>query len=101
MAVVRINAIRVPEGAGPELEKRFALRAGAVDKQPGFAGFELLRPTHGGDRYFVVTHWDDEASFDAWVASQDFSKGHSQSGDGQSRPVSTDAELLSFEVVEL
>ena len=30
MAVVKINAIDVPEGAGPELEKRFAARAGAV-----------------------------------------------------------------------
>ena len=31
MAVVKINAIEVPEGAGPELEKRFANRLHAVD----------------------------------------------------------------------
>ena len=36
MAVVKINAIEVPEGAGPELEKRFANRLHAVDNQPGF-----------------------------------------------------------------
>ena len=30
MSVVKINAISVPEGAGPELESRFAARAGAV-----------------------------------------------------------------------
>ena len=47
MAVVKINAIKVPEGAGPELEKRFAARLGAVDDQPGFLGFELLRPVAG------------------------------------------------------
>ena len=35
MAVVKINAIEVPEGAGPELEKRFANRLHAVDGQPG------------------------------------------------------------------
>jgi len=45
MAVVKINAIDVPEGAGAELEKRFAARAGAVENSPGFLGFELLRPT--------------------------------------------------------
>ena len=42
MAVVKINAIEVPPGAGPELEKRFAHRAHAVDNQPGFLGFQVL-----------------------------------------------------------
>ncbi|MCD0174234.1 antibiotic biosynthesis monooxygenase family protein, partial [Micrococcus luteus] len=43
MSVVKINAISVPEGAGPELEKRFAARKHAVDQEPGFKGFQLLR----------------------------------------------------------
>ena len=50
MTVVKINAIEVPPGAGPELEKRFAHRAHAVDNQPGFLGFQLLRPVKGEDR---------------------------------------------------
>ncbi len=65
MPVVKINAISVPEGAGPELERRFAARLGAVDGTPGFLGFELLRPTAGEDRYFVLTRWEDDASFRA------------------------------------
>ena len=40
MSVVKINAINVPEGAGPELEKRFAARAHTVDSSPGFEGIE-------------------------------------------------------------
>ena len=35
MAVVKINAISVPEGAGLELERRFAKRTG-VEQVPGF-----------------------------------------------------------------
>ena len=109
MSVVRINAISIPGGAGPELERRFAARAGAVDGQPGFESFELLRPTDGGDRYFVVTRWADAASFDAWMASQDFAAGHARAAGGEGGegaaaggpPVSTGAELLSFEVVDL
>jgi len=66
MAVVKINAIEVPEGAGPELERRFANRLHAVDGQPGFISFELLRPVSGDTRYFVLTHWEDEESFQAW-----------------------------------
>ena len=68
MTVVKINAIEVPPGAGPELEKRFAHRAHAVDNQPGFLGFQLLRPVKGEDRYFVVTQWESEEMFQAWAA---------------------------------
>src|SRR3979490_2882355 len=67
MPVVKINAIEVPAEAGPELEKRFAHRAHAVDNQPGFLGFQLLRPVKGDDRYFVVTQWESEEAFQAWA----------------------------------
>lgn len=43
MTVIKTNAITVPEGSGDELARRFATRAGAVDGQDGFQGFELLR----------------------------------------------------------
>ncbi len=65
--VVKINAIEVPPNAGPELEKRFANRAHAVDNQPGFLGFQLLRPVKGENRYFVVTKWESEEAFQAWA----------------------------------
>ena len=66
MAVVKINALSVPPQAGAELERRFAERAHTVENSPGFLGFQLLRPTAGEERYFVVTTWQDEASFAAW-----------------------------------
>ena len=94
-SVVKINAIRVPPGAGAELERRFSHRAGAIDGSPGFLGFQLLRPTAGEDRYFVVTHWADEESFEQWRA------GQSQAAHAGERanPVATGADLLEFEVV--
>ncbi|WP_405488266.1 antibiotic biosynthesis monooxygenase family protein [Nocardia sp. NBC_00511] len=95
MAVVKINAIEVPEGAGPELESRFAQRAHAVENSPGFLGFQLLRPTAGENRYFVVTQWDSEASFEAW---RDGPARAAHSGEAR-KPVSTGASLLEFEVV--
>jgi heme-degrading monooxygenase HmoA len=97
MTVVKINAIEVPEGAGPELEQRFAARAGAVEKSPGFEGFQLLRPVEGESRYFVMTWWESEDAFQAWVSSQDFSRGHASEGQ---RPVATGSSVLGFEVVE-
>ena len=41
MTVVRINAIAVPADGGDELACWFGARAGAVDSQDGFEGFEL------------------------------------------------------------
>ena len=94
MPVVKINAIEVPEGAGPELERRFANRAGTVDNSPGFLGFQLLRPVSGDSRYFVVTQWSSEEAFQAWVNDHS-ADAHS----GYDKPVATGAALLEFEVV--
>ena len=101
MSVVRINAISVPEGHGAELEKRFAARAGQVEQMPGFEEFQLLRPTAGETRYFVYTRWESDDAFQAWVSSQAFGKGHAQAEAPDNKPVSTGAELLGFDVVEL
>lgn len=99
MSVVKINAIHVPPGAGADLEQRFSARAGAVEGAPGFLGFQLLRPVAGDDRYFVVTHWADDASFDAWRATDGKAAHAEKPGDGPRKPVATGADLLEFEVV--
>src|SRR5271165_4795505 len=79
MTVVKINAITVPPDGGDELARRFAARAGAVDSQDGFEGFELLRPTDDRTTWLVVTRWRDEAAFEAWRTSPAFGHGHRQS----------------------
>jgi heme-degrading monooxygenase HmoA len=102
MTVIKINAITVPDHAGDELARRFASRAGAVDDQEGFEGFELLRPTDGRTQWLVVTRWRDERAFQAWVDSPAFAHGHA----GADRPaphggpVSVSSELWSYEVAE-
>lgn len=92
--MVKINAIEVPPGAGPELERRFANRAGTVEKSPGFLGFQLLRPVKGDDRYFVVTQWESDEAFQTWVRDHS-AEAHS----GYDKPVATGAAMLEFEVV--
>jgi heme-degrading monooxygenase HmoA len=101
MTVIKINAITVPEGSGDELARRFAARAGAVDDQPGFEGFELLQPTDGRNQWLVVTRWADEASFEAWVSSPAFGHGHAGTDKPHPHtggPVSTSSELWSYVV---
>lgn len=100
MTVIKINAITVPADSGDELGKRFAARAGAVDGQEGFEGFELLKPTDDRNVWLVITRWRDEASFVAWTESQAFAHGH-QGADRPGPtggPVSVASELWSYEV---
>lgn len=97
MSVVKINALEVPEGAGADLEARFAARKLAVDSAPGFEGFHLLRPVAGETRYFVCTQWATQEDYEVW-RDGDSRKAHA----GEARkPVASGSNLLEFEVVDL
>ena len=93
MAYVVVNALSVPADQAQTLESRFAARKHSVDTAPGFQHFELLRPVSGTDQYLVYTRWDDEASYDAWRASQEFGASHSNT-----RPAATGSDIWAFEV---
>ena len=100
MSIVKINAITVPADSGDELARRFAARAGAVDNQDGFEGFELLKPTDERTTWLVVTRWRDEESFNAWLSSPAFGHGHrseaERSGGEAAKPVGVHSELWSY-----
>jgi heme oxygenase (mycobilin-producing) len=102
MTVIKINAITVAPDSGDELARRFAARAGAVDGQPGFEGFELLKPTDDRTTWLVLTRWADEESFQRWVSSPAFAHGHrseqERHGGEAPKPVGTHSELWSYEV---
>jgi heme oxygenase (mycobilin-producing) len=102
VTVVKINAITVPAGSGDELARRFAARAGAVDDQDGFEGFELLKPADERTTWLVVTRWRDEEAFQAWVKSPAFGHGHRSAAErsgGEAPPhVGISSELWSYEI---
>jgi heme-degrading monooxygenase HmoA len=104
LTIIRINAITVEADSGDELAQRFAKRAGAVDDQDGFEGFELLKPTDERTTWLVVTRWRDEDAFNAWVSSPAFAHGHRSEAERGSdeapeqKPVGVHSELWSYEV---
>lgn len=95
MAVVKINAVRVPPERHAEFERRFIGRAGVIDDAPGFLGFELLRPTAGEDRYFIVTRWKDDDSFIAWLDDED----RAATERAEATALLGTADVLEFQVV--
>jgi heme-degrading monooxygenase HmoA len=107
VTVIKINAITVAADSGDELAQRFAKRAGAVDDQDGFEGFELLKPTDDRTTWLVITRWRDEDAFNAWVSSPAFGAGHqsdakpahgAHGGDSAQKPVGVSSELWSYVV---
>jgi heme oxygenase (mycobilin-producing) len=109
VTIIKINAITVAADSGDELAQRFAKRAGAVDGQDGFEGFELLQPTDDRTTWLVVTRWRDDDAFNAWVSSPAFGAGHQSEkpaaeggghphGEGAPKPVGVSSELWSYAV---
>jgi heme oxygenase (mycobilin-producing) len=98
MSFVAINMLTVPSDMRETLEQRFAARAREVDKMDGFEAFELLRPIEGTDAYLVYTRWDSKESFDAWVSSEAFAKGHAQHQSGG--PAASGSQVWTFEVAQ-
>jgi heme-degrading monooxygenase HmoA len=100
VTIIKINAITVPDDSGDELARRFAGRAGAVDAQDGFEGFELLRPTDERTTWLVITRWRDEESFQTWLSSSAFAHGHrsaaGRTGEDSPPPVGVHSELWSY-----
>ncbi|MGO1507584.1 MAG: antibiotic biosynthesis monooxygenase family protein [Microbacterium sp.] len=95
MTFVNITALTVPEGAGPEVERRFATRQKGVDAAKGFQGFELLRPQIGETRYFVVTRWDSRENYGTWTAARPTDAHTADERRGMS------VDVLGFDVVPL
>jgi heme-degrading monooxygenase HmoA len=75
--VIVSNRIEVEPDQAAEFEQRFVKRLGGVDQAPGFMRYVLLKPLQSGLPYQVITVWQTQADFEAWVASSAFRQAHS------------------------
>ncbi len=74
------NRIYVAPEYRQAFEECFRNRARLVDGMPGFISNHVLRPVNEGEPYVVFTLWESRKDFDNWVESEEFQKGHAQSG---------------------
>lgn len=73
---VAINHIRCREEYRERFEELFRTRAHAIDRMPGFCGMQVLRPQKPDEPYLVVSFWESQEAFRAWVGSPEFLEGH-------------------------
>lgn len=71
------NNIPVTDEGRPVFEHRFLNRARAIEDEPGFVAFRLLRPLNS-ETYIVMTQWNGPHSFEAWKSSKTFASAHAE-----------------------
>lgn len=74
-----VNSLPTKEGSAGKIVDRFAESRGHVQRFPGFVSMEVMR-SEEDDEVLVVTRWQNRASFDAWVRSDEFARAHGQGG---------------------
>jgi heme oxygenase (mycobilin-producing) len=73
---VAINYIDCQPHYQERFECLFCSRARAIDRLPGFIRMQVLKSHEEGRPYLVISEWDKEESFRAWVGSPEFLEGH-------------------------
>jgi heme-degrading monooxygenase HmoA len=71
------NRVPVAPDWAEQFEERFRKRTGQVEKQTGFVRMEILKPVSKDTPYVVLTAWESQAAFLAWLKSDDFKLAHS------------------------
>lgn len=102
---VAINHIRCHEEYRERFEELFRTRAHAIDRMPGFCGMQVLRPQKPDEPYLVVSFWESQEAFRAWVGSPEFLEGHRRGFEdmraarerGEEPPMTS--EFVTYEVI--
>ena len=91
-----MNVVRAKEGRAEDFERAFLERERLLNRAEGFAGFELLRRDRDRE-YVVLTRWENEDAFKAWVGSDLFKRSH-RHRDGE---LAHGNEIRRYEVLDV
>lgn len=73
---VAVNTIHCKPDYVERFECLFCTRARAIDSMGGFLAMQVLKPSKPDEAYLVVSYWESEEQFNAWVGSPAFHEGH-------------------------
>jgi len=93
-----ISRFSVANGLDDEVRQAFRTRPHRVDEAPGFLRMEVANPIGDPAEFWLLTWWQDEASFHAWHRSHAYHESHQGIPKGlKLDPART--EIMHFEVV--
>lgn len=70
--------LKVAADGAPDLEQAFAERLGEVDDAPGFQRLEVWRDNDQDGSYVMVSWWDGEQDFRAYMGSPAHRRSHAR-----------------------
>lgn len=73
---VAISKFRVRNEMAADVARAFRERPHLVDDAPGFVRMDVLTPLEDGKEFWLLTYWNDEASFRAWHTSHLYRDSH-------------------------
>lgn len=94
---VASSHLRVPDAGREDLVAAFEDRLGEVDDWPGFRRLEVWADRRDPTAFVMVSWWDDEDAFRAYMASASHRRSHGRIVTGELRP--RPDTFLRYEVV--
>ena len=86
-AFVAFSEIDVPLAGQAPLESAFRARLGSVDSWAGFRSLEVWADTQEPAGYVMVSWWDSQDAFKAYMGSEEHRRSHRRIPTGPDRPV--------------
>lgn len=94
---VAISKFTIANDMVDEVRAAFQARPHMVDAEAGFLRMEVMSPSGLPHEVWLLTYWQDEASFRAWHKSHNYQKSHHAIPKGL-KLIPEDTELRFFDV---
>jgi heme-degrading monooxygenase HmoA len=94
---VAVSDLVVPEAGREALQAAFNDRLRAVDHWPGFRGLQVWADTADACAMTMVSWWDSQECFAAYMRSADHRQSHQRIPQGENRPSAR--RFRRFEVI--
>ena len=95
---VAISKFAVANGMTKEVKDAFVARPHLVDSAEGFVRLDVLSPLESPDEIWLLTYWQNEASFRTWHKSHMYHESHKGIPKGL-KLVPSETEVRYFEHV--
>ncbi len=73
---VALSKFTIANGMAGEVKEAFVNRPGLVEAAPGFVRLDVISPVDDPREIWLLTYWEDEASFKAWHHSHLYRDSH-------------------------
>ncbi len=73
---VALSRFVVANDLSEEVRAAFRDRPHLVDSAPGFHSMEVLQPVGNDDEFWLLTRWEDAASYERWHRAHTYRDSH-------------------------